>query len=284
MGSPTAPAGCLRRLLLAGGLIALAIVLAYTYTFHIEPTWVKLERVQVSLSVLPPSLDNLRLVCLSDLHHEPGDDLSYLQRVVKRINELQPDLICLLGDYVFSTAESIHVLAPVLGKLRATYGVVAVLGNHDLWTNADVVQAGLEAHGIDVLINESLVLDSPTGALVIAGLDDGWSGSPSLEQALEHTPPEAPVVLLYHEPDFADDMSRTDRVNLQLSGHSHGGQVRLPLIGAPFLPDFGRRYDQGLYQIEGMWLYVTRGIGVIDPPGRFNCRPEITQLTLLRLD
>ena len=114
----------------------------------------------------------------------------------------------------------------------------------------------------------------------MAGVDDGWSGQPDLSLALAKMPSEALTILLAHEPDLADRFSMDPRVSIQLSGHSHGGQVRLPLIGAPVLPYLGQKYDQGLYKVNDMWLYTTRGIGLITPV-RINCPPEITEITLL---
>ncbi len=269
-----------RLLFFSAALLGMAL-LGYVYAFRIEPFWYKVEHVEIALDGLPPTFINFRIVCLSDIHQEPGGSLKHLERIVQRVNELEPDLICLLGDYVFSSADVITGLAPVLGELRARYGVYGVLGNHDLWTNAAVIQSGLEGQGIDLLVNEHIVVESGTGALVLVGLDDGWSGEPNLDRALAGSPSDAPVILLYHEPDFADQMSLSARVDLQLSGHSHGGQVRLPFVGAPFLPNFAHIYDQGSYQVEDLQLYVTRGIGVIPPAARFNCRPEITMITLV---
>jgi predicted MPP superfamily phosphohydrolase len=265
-------------ILVTVGVIGL---LLYGYVFHIEPIWYTVERIEIPIPNLPQEFHDFRIVCLSDIHIEPSTNLNYMRRVVNQVNKLEPDLVCLLGDYVFSSAETIADLAPTLSEIRARWGVFGILGNHDLWTNAEIVRAGLEAREIRVLVNEHIVLGSEEAPLVLAGLDDGWSGEPSLDQALSGAPVNAPVILMLHEPDFADQMTLNARVHLQVSGHSHGGQVRLPFYGAPFLPEYGRKYDQGLYRVGEMWLYVTRGIGVINPAGRFNCRPEITEIVLV---
>lgn len=259
----------------AGGL------LGYGYTFHIEPEWLSLERLHVPITGLPSTFDHFRLICLSDFHLEPYTQLDFIERVVERANQLEPDLVCLLGDYVFERAESIDALAPVLQGLKAKLGVYAILGNHDLWTDAEIVRSGLERQGIPVLSNQHVTLREGGEEIVLAGLDDAWSGEPDLQAALAGEPQDATVILMLHEPDFADEMAQAARIALQLSGHSHGGQVRLPFYGAPFLPTFAHKYDQGIYRVGAMWLYVTRGIGVIGPPGRFNCRPEITEITLV---
>jgi predicted MPP superfamily phosphohydrolase len=273
--------GFLKTLGISTLSITAAGLLGYGYVFHIEPEWLSVEQIQAPIAELSASLQGFRIVCLSDLHFEPFTRLDFIHRVVRRVNALEPDLICLLGDYVFAQADSIHELAPVLAELHADHGVFAILGNHDLWTDAEVVRAGLEAEGIQVLVNQRVLLNLAGETIVLAGLDDGWSGKPDLQQALEGAPENAPVILLLHEPDLADQIALDGRVDLQLSGHSHGGQMRIPFFGAPFLPEYARKYDQGFYQVKDMWLYVTRGIGVIYPPGRFNCRPEITEITLV---
>jgi predicted MPP superfamily phosphohydrolase len=202
---------------------------------------------------------------------------------VTRANDLQPDLILLTGDYVLETADSIFELAPVLAELNATHGIYAVLGNHDHWTDAGVVRQGLKESGLPVLHNEGVAVGVGTGTLYVAGIDDSWSGQPDLEAALSGLPASAPAVLLAHEPDFADKYLADGRVALQLSGHSHGGQVRLPGVGPLVLPRFGQKYHNGLNRVQNSWVYTTRGIGVIGPPVRFNCPPEITEITLTTL-
>ncbi len=178
-------------------------------------------------------------------------------------------------------ANSIFELAPVLARLNARYGVFSVLGNHDHWKGATVVRRGLEESGLAILNNSGLTLSKGQERLYLAGLDDGWVGRSNLSQALEKQPQGVPTILLMHEPDFADTFSADGRISLQLSAHIHGGQVRLPGIGAPFLPRHGRKYDQGLYRVQDMWLYTNRGIGVTNPPVRFNCRPEVTEIKLV---
>ncbi len=252
----------------------------YGYVFYVEPSWLSIERVNVPIYDLPGAFDGFKIVCLSDFHLHPFTQIEFIERVVSTANELAPGVVCLLGDYVFESADSIYELAPVLAGLESTYGVFAVLGNHDLWTDAAVVRFGLEAVGIRVLVNESVPLRVGDDDLILAGLDDGWSGEPDLSLALEGSPQGSPVILMLHEPDFADHYARDGRIRLQLSGHTHGGQMRIPGFGGPFRPEYGRKYDDGLIEIEGMWLYTTRGIGVIGPPARLNCRPEITEITL----
>jgi len=134
-----------------------------------------------------------------------------------------------------------------------------------------------------LLVNQGVELNIAGAPLYLAGLDDGWSGKPDLAAALRHAPASAPVILLLHEPDLADRVSSDPRISLQLAGHSHGGQIRLPKIGALVLPYLAMKYDQGLYRVRDMWLYTNRGIGVTNEPIRYNCPPEITLFTLLKV-
>lgn len=268
----------LRNMTIGSGLAALG---GYGYSTLIEPDWLVVERVTIPINQLPTSIEGLRIVQLSDLHLHPVTQIEHIQAAVNTANTLKPDLVVLTGDFVLRSAESIFELAPVLAQLNATYGVFAILGNHDLWTDAAIVRQGLEEAGLPVLHNQGAALQIGRGSLYVAGLDDGWSGQPDLARALDGVTTDTPTILLMHEPDFADQFAHDPRVSLQLSGHSHGGQIRLPGIGALVLPTYGRKYDHGLYRVQNMWLYTNRGIGVIEPGVRFNCRPEVTEITLV---
>jgi predicted MPP superfamily phosphohydrolase len=254
--------------------------LGYQYGRHIEPGRLVVEQLQIPVKNLKSGLEGFKIVQLSDIHLHPYTQISFVQKVVRLANTLQPDLVVLTGDYVLRQAESIFELAPVLASLEARYGVYTILGNHDLWTNQEAVRQGLKEAGLPLLYNEGFVLDIGRERIYLAGVDDGWSGKPDLKAALSNLPGNIPTILLAHEPDLADEFSLDGRVSVQLSGHTHGGQVRLPGIGAPILPTLGKKYDQGLYQVNGMWLYTTRGIGMTVPI-RLNCPPEITEITLV---
>ena len=195
-----------------------------------------------------------------------------------KANELAPDLIVLTGDYVLETAESIFDLTPALARLNARHGIFAILGNHDHWTNPAVVQQGLAEYGIELLHNRGVLLNQ--SQLLLAGVDDLWSGEPDIEAALADWREDVPTVLLAHEPDFADDFLADGRIQLQLSGHSHGGQVRVPGMGPVVLPRYAQKYHNGLYSVSQGQVYTNRGIGIIGPAVRLNCPPEITEIVL----
>lgn len=252
------------------------------YGFGVEPHRLSLERVRMPVADLPEALEGLRIAVLSDFHLHPFTKIEHIQAAVELANGLRPDLTVLLGDFVDETVEAIHELAPALAKLNARLGIFGVLGNHDHWEGPQVVAKALQDHGISMLLNAGIPLSVGSSELFLAGVQSAWAGHPDLRRALDKRRGESPVVLLAHEPDFANRAAADGRIALQLSGHSHGGQVRLPGIGALELPSWGRRYDHGNYRIGKMQLYTNRGIGVVDIPVRFNCPPEVTEVTLVR--
>ncbi len=264
---------------LLGGVTA---VCSYTYARHIEPQRLVIERITLPIAGLPDAFAGFTLVIMSDFHLHPAyTHIDLVQRAVDTANQLQPDLVALPGDFVVSRLQVMDELAPVLGQLRARCGVYAVLGNHDNSRGPRRIRDGMGAVGIPVLVNEGVLLRYQGAQLYVAGVDSCTRGRPDLQQALAAAPPGVPVILLAHEPDFANRAAQDGRVMLQLSGHTHGGQVRLPLLGPVTLPEHGRSYHTGLYRIRQMWLYTTRGIGVNGLPFRFLCPPEITHLTLV---
>ena len=263
-------------LAVSGGMLATTSYLAINDESQ-DPV---VDRVPIRLKNLHPALEGFTILQMTDLHLYPMTQPPLIKKAVAMANSLKPDLVVLTGDYVWQVLEAIDELAPILANLNARYGVYSTLGNHDYWLDADVITATMEAAGLPVLVNQGLTIQQGGGSIYLAGLDDGWSGNPDLEATLEGSKPEDPVILLCHEPDLADPFSKDGRVDVQLSGHTHGGQIRIPGIGALILPYLGRKYDIGLYRVNDMLLYTNRGLGVISEPVRYNCPPEITQFVL----
>jgi hypothetical protein len=251
----------------------------WKYAWDVEPWWLALERVTLAITGLPPALEGLTIAQLSDLHWSKDVREGHIAKAVDVALEAQPDLIVLTGDYVTHSAYSIADCARELARLSAPHGVYAILGNHDYWTDARVVRAGLETVGLPVLLNANVRIPVGDAHLWLAGVDDVWERRADLERALAGIPSGATTILLAHEPDYADQVTGRG-VALQLSGHSHGGQVRLPLFGSPVLPMWGRKYPYGLRRVADMWLYTNRGVGLIQPALRLNCRPEVTLIQL----
>lgn len=252
----------------------------YFYGTRIEIDRLRLEKVSIPIRGLGSALDGFKIAVLSDFHLYPTTTKEEIQAAVKMANSTQPDLAVLLGDFVQKRADAIFDLAPILARLNPRLGIFAILGNHDYWKGVDVVIQGLKESRLQLLRNSGQPLSIGNRLLYLAGVDDGWERKHDLKAAMDGMPSQAMAICLMHEPDFADRFSADPRISLQLSGHSHGGQIRIPFYGAPFLPPFGRKYDQGLYRINHMWLYTNVGIGVTAPI-RINCPPEVTQVTLV---
>lgn len=274
--------GFLRIAALSAATTALAGIGSFAYAHDIEPGWIEIVRLRLTLPRLAPAFDGYRLAHLSDLHADVGATASRLQDVAALVNAEQPDLVVITGDFVTrAPAEaSFPALLPALRALNARDGAAAVLGNHDHWAGAAAVRRMLEQAGVHELRNAAMTLQRGAARLHIAGVDSYWERQDRLEAVLAALPADGAAVLLAHEPDYADISAASGRFDLQLSGHTHGGQVVLPVVGPPVLPPLGKKYPAGRYQVGSMIQYTNRGLGVIQPRVRFNCRPEITIISL----
>ncbi len=253
----------------------------WMYASKLEPGWLEITTHSLVLPRLHPAFDNYRIIQISDIHMETWMTPKRLAEVVKAANMLRGDLIAITGDFVTDLYHRTPTdLVENLSKLKAPDGVFAVLGNHDYWTNVKTIRQVLELSGIRELANAVQTLHRQGASLHIAGIDDYWENKARLRVVLDQLPKEGAAILLAHEPDFAVISAQSGRFDLQLSGHTHGGQVVLPGIGPLVLPMYGRQFPKGLYQVEDMLLYTNRGLGTARPQLRFNCRPEITMLTL----
>lgn len=254
-----------------------------------EPHELKVERIEVWLRRLPSPFDGLRLVQLSDIHFADHMTEWHLRRIVQTTNSLRPDLIVLTGDFVTAPLFSLHgdtkaaekawPCAEVLKGLHAPLGRAAVLGNHDHYSRPDVVTIALETNGFVVLRNQSLPIEIDGSRLWLAGVDDAIEKKADVNQTLKRIPAGECIVAAVHEPDLADKMCRYP-IDLQVSGHTHGGQVRFPVVGPLYLPSMGRKYVSGYYRVGPLQLYTNRGVGVVRLPVRFLCPPEVTVITL----
>lgn len=245
---------------------------------------------RILIKNLPTAFVGHRIVQLSDFHLEEFTEPFFLERVVEHVNRLSPDTVLLTGDFI--TRGSLNFLferhaaircAEILATIHCPQKF-AVLGNHDVAVNAPMVTAALRAQGIPVLRNRYETLTERGDSLHIAGTADPGTDRPDLNTAVP-TEPKGPVLLMSHAPDYADFVlthPRGSSVDLMLSGHSHGGQVRLPLVGPLVLPPLGRKYVEGLFRFDSMQLYVNRGLGTVGIPVRLNCPPEITLISLER--
>lgn len=273
-----------RFLQLALGLSASTAAFA-GYVRLVEPHWLSIEELEIPIPGLDVSLDGKRIAQLSDIHLSRYFSAENLASALQTVAQQAPDWLVITGDFVGDDARHAAGLVDSLGALQLP--IYAVLGNHDYWSDTTIVQSYLRQANVQILVNEAIEIESN---LWLAGVDDLWSGRPDIHAALRDVPSGAPSILLAHEPDFFDTVLYEDApITLQLSGHSHGGQVRLPASKAdpagyysyaPVLPMFGRQYPIGLRQINNRYVYTNRGLGMWPLPFRFNCRPELTLITL----
>jgi predicted MPP superfamily phosphohydrolase len=255
--------------------------LGAAYGFNIEPNQLQVERIAIPLARLPGAFDGITIAQLSDLHLGPYVTEAHVAQAVQMTNALKPDAIVITGDMVNSSWRYIQPCTDIISKLDAPLGVYAVLGNHDYWVGyLNLMLQSLRKNGITLLRNQAVPLTRGHSTLYLVGIDDLWLELADLRRALSNVPHNACKVALMHEPDFAD-VSAQAEIDLQLSGHSHGGQVRLPFLGPLVLPKYGEKYPMGLARAgDFTQVYTTRGVGVLPPAIRFNCPPEITLLTL----
>jgi predicted MPP superfamily phosphohydrolase len=265
-------------LLLAGGVLAV-------WGFWIEPRSLTVTRLEIASPGWPKGAPALRIALLSDLHAAGPHDLpARCAQLVARANEAAPDLILLLGDFVdqrpLKTAfVAPEVIAPVLGRLRAPLGVYAVLGNHDWRLGGRRVARALADAGIETLDNEARRLRGVGAGCWLLGVGDASVGGDRLAATLAQVDDHAPALVMTHSPDLFPEVP--ERVALSVAGHTHGGQVRLPWVGALHVPSrYGRRYAYGHMVEAGRHLFVTRGLGQSVLPVRFLCPPEIVLITL----
>lgn len=257
----------------------------------------RLSRVEVHLDRLPSLFDGLRVGQITDIHAGPLVSREQVRRGVDLVAAARPDLVALTGDFLSGATKFLwtsyggfkqrHYDACMeeLSRIRAPLGVFAVLGNHDFWSGREATErlaAGLRGIGVRTLRNEAVPLQRGAQRLYLVGVDDYWEGSYDLARSLRGTPEESCRILLSHNPDVNEDIALSRRrIDFVLSGHTHGGQVVLPFIGAPYLPSpFGQKYRAGLVRDGERRTYVSRGLGVFFAPVRLNCPPEVTLLTL----
>ena len=221
-----------------------------------------------------------RFVLLTDLHLHPFTSAELIRRTVEINNSLKPDLVLLGGDYVCGFAEAAFELGPILESLDAKHGLFAVLGNQDHFRGALIVVEGLRRASIPVLMNEGVELTIGDASVFLAGLDSVTAGKADPRAAFSARKNGPATLALVHEPDYIDRLHKLVPVDLQLSGHTHGGQVRVPGLGAIVLPMGGQVYVEGLYRVGASQVYTSRGIGMVGLPFRFNCPPEVTEITL----
>ena len=256
------------------------------YGYLMEPNWFKVETIPLKLPRLPPRFSGLRIAQISDIHMGGWMNLERLQRATDLVLDQSPDVLLITGDFLIGgdiaaiSEQTIQDLVTGLSRLASAVPTFAVLGNHDYWVDVKTVRRVLSVSGITELTNAVYTLKREEDTLHLCGVDDLWEGDARIDDVIAQLKDNSSAILLAHEPDFAETSAATGRFDLQLSGHTHGGQVVLPWIGPPVLPYLGRKYPSGLYKVGEMFQYTNRGIGMARLPLRINCPPEITLFIL----
>jgi predicted MPP superfamily phosphohydrolase len=272
----------IRRAVRTGAGLAGAAGLAAGYGFW-EAAHIRVTRRTVPVPNLPPAFVGKTVAVVADLHHGPFVGIDFVRAAVGLTNSLAPDVIALVGDYAHKGSDAHTQLPPcldALSALSAPLGVFAVPGNHDMQRGGALYRELIAATPLTDVTNGNRRVALGGDHLWVAGVDDLWWGKPDLNRALAGVPDGAAVVLLSHNPDFAED--RPDgRVGLVLSGHTHGGQAYLPGLGCAWLPSkYGEKYRRGLVQGPASSVFVSRGLGEAGVPLRINAPPEVCMLTL----
>lgn len=255
------------------------------WAFWFEPRRLVVHESTLDVPHWPEALRGTRVALLSDLHvGSPYWQLPELAQLVERVNGQSPELVLLAGDYLingvpFGEWVDPESIARALGQLRAPLGVIAVLGNHDWWNDGHRVRRAFQSEGIVVLENEARAVTRAGRRFFVVGLADELTRRVRVDRAVANVPEGEPFLVLVHEPDVF--RSVPDGAALTLAGHTHGGQVRLPLVGRLVVPSrHGQRYAAGHVVDDGRHLYVTTGVGTSIWPVRFGVPPEIALLTL----
>ncbi|MBA2870613.1 hypothetical protein HNQ85_000883 [Anoxybacillus calidus] len=257
--------------------------IGYLYARFIEPKQLVTTNHVISHPLIPKSFDGVKIVQFSDTHLGHFYDLKQLERIVHKINELNPDLVVFTGDLIDEPNKypDTKQIIPILKKIEARLGKFSIYGNHDHGGyGTEIYLDIMNRANFKTLINEHVIIELlDKSKIAIAGLDDMMLGKPNFSAMTRDIPPNTYTIALLHEPDGAN-ITASFPVHLQLSGHSHGGQIQIPFLGPLVTPPLAVKYYEGFYKINDLTLYVNRGLGTTRMPFRFFSLPELTVFTL----
>ena len=271
-----------RNKLIFVSIFAVALLLL-AYTF-IEPYWLDIKTTHINSRDIPENFNGTKIIFVSDIHHGPYFSKDRVKKLVERINELNPDIILLGGDYVHREPTYITPCFEELSKLKAKIDVFGVLGNHDHWENAELIRHEMKSAGIKEIDNKAEWLYKEGDRIKIGGVGDLMEDVQDITPTINDTKKNDFVILLSHNPDYFEKLG-TDKVDLMFSGHTHGGQVTLFGFWAPLIPStYGQKYRTGLVETVQTKILISNGIGTITPPVRFFARPQINVVILKRIE
>jgi len=271
-----------KRFLTVPLVFILSIIwLAVFYGSFIEPKMIRTSFYNVDLnrSSSAEKIEKIKIVVLSDLHLGPYNGQDLVKKVVKRVNALRPDLVILAGDYIAYKNKSLDQYAP-LADLVAPMGILAVTGNHDYQENVEEVIDALSKYHVNFLRNRGVTIEVDQHELFIAGVNDYWHDAMDLSKALASATPDQTVLLVAHNPDVVRYLPQGAKVDLMISGHTHGGQIRLPWLGPLVEPptDLPREYAHGLKIYDNVKMLISAGLGEVGPRARLFDPPEVVVL------
>ncbi|CAG9619914.1 metallophosphoesterase [Sutcliffiella rhizosphaerae] len=276
--------GFFKRIFTSFFVAIIASGVGYYYARYVEPKQMNKVKHTIVHKSIPKSFDGIKIAQFSDTHVGHFFDKQDLENAVKIINQEQPDVVFFTGDLMDNPMEydQSYNLIHILEKVNAPLGKFAIYGNHDHGGyGTETYEEIMEASGFTILKNENTYIELiDKSRIYIGGVDDLMLGRPDFRQTLRNIPEDAYTILLAHEPDVAEAISEEFHVNLQLSGHSHGGQIQLPFIGPLITPPLGTKFYEDFYYLNNLTLYVNKGLGTTRQPYRFLVPPEITFFTL----
>lgn len=278
----------LRRLLWSGKLdSALLAMGGVGYGASAELRLFTVETIPLKLQRLPKAFSGSRIAQISDIHMGGWMNRDRFQQAADQILAEKPEVLLITGDFLLGhhftehSRRAVQDIIAVLAPLAKSIPSFAVLGNHDYWTNPAAIREMLKSCGVTDLTNVVFTLSRAGENLHLCGVDDVWRGQVRLDDVIAQLNDNSAAILLAHEPDFADVSAATGKFDLQVSGHTHGGQIAIPFLGPPVRPYLGQKYPIGLYKVGNMFQYTTRGVGMNTVAVRLNCSPEITIFELL---
>jgi uncharacterized protein len=258
----------------------------YYYSKHLEPSMLSVKEEQIYSPKIPTNFENIKILQFSDTHLGFHYELSQLEKLVDKINEQTPDIVLFTGDLVDAPnqypLENYETCIALLSRIKAPFGKFWIYGNHDHGGyGTETIRDVMNFSGFQLLLNEHFPITIENSSINLVGLDDLMLGRPNLDIALQNMNSELFTILMCHEPDYADETAHYP-VDVQFSGHSHGGQIQIPLIGYVITPPFAEKYVEGKYVLgsQPLQLFVSRGLGTTRLPYRFLCKPEINVYTL----
>jgi predicted MPP superfamily phosphohydrolase len=260
--------------------ILLLVLLFCAYPF-IEPYWVQTKEMNYSSDNIPQEFNGFKVVFISDIHHGKTYSIKRVEKLVDKVNKMRPDIILLGGDYVSGDSKYIKPCFDELKKLKAVYGVYGVMGNHDHYQGSSLTSQSMKNAGIIQLDNQAIWISKGNDKIKIGGVGDLWEDKQDLEPTLKDIESSNFVMLMSHNPDFVEEIN-TDKIDLMLSGHTHGGQLTLFGLWAPLVPSrYGEKYRTGLVETKNTKVLISNGIGnAQDYPVRFFARPQINVIYL----